>query len=220
MAAKLLPVLIGVGLAGVAIAISRESLASVNWLTEETKPKAKSKSKTVARSLKDAALGLSPEIRASAEKWAKKRGLPVIDVLTTILLESRGNPKAHALSSKEDSRGVMQVNVRAHAATLSKLGYKPDDLYNLDVGIEIGTYILAAYRKKVLDALKANPVKQAHDVSTLTRLRYAGPKYVDNMLAKAKTTTDTVRPFKHAEVYVDHWKQAKQAIADTGKAYA
>jgi hypothetical protein len=146
----------------------------------------------------------------------------VIDVLTTILLESRGNPKAHALTEKEDSRGSMQVNVRAHGATLNKLGYKPDDLYTLDVGIEVGTYILAAYRKKVLDALKANPVKQAHDASTLTRLRYAGPKYVDSMLAKAKSTADTVRPFKRAEVYIDHWKQAKQAIAESlgGKAYA
>jgi soluble lytic murein transglycosylase-like protein len=210
--ARLLPVLIAVGIGGVALAIARESLATVNWgppVGSGKKGAAK-----MARSIKEAAKRLPKDVVASASKWAKARGIALTDVLATIVLESRGNPKAHALTEKEDSRGLMQVNVRAHKAILDKLGYKPEDLWKLDVGVEVGTAIFAAYRQRVLDAIKKNPVAQAHDVGTLTRLRYAGPKYVDSMLAKAKTTADTVHPFKNAEVYVDHWKEAKQGVAE------
>lgn len=218
--ARLGPVLIAVGIGGVAIAIARESLATVNW--GPPVGSGKKGAQKMARSIKEAAKRLSKEVVASASKWAKVRNIPLSDVLATIVLESRGNPKAHALTEKEDSRGLMQVNIRAHQATLSKLGYKPDDLWKLDVGVEVGTYILAAFRQRVLDAIKANPVKQFHDVSTLTRLRYAGPKYVDSMLAKAKKTEDTAHPFKNAEVYIDHWKEAKQGVAEAlaANAYA
>lgn len=218
--ARLGPVLIAVGIGGVAIAIARESLATVNW--GPPVGSGKKGAQKMARSIREAAKRLPKEVVASASKWAKTRNIPLSDVLATIVLESRGNPKAHALTEKEDSRGLMQVNVRAHQATLSKLGYKPDDLWKLDVGVEVGTYILAAFRQRVLDAIKANPVKQFHDVSTLTRLRYAGPKYVDDMLAKAKKTEDTAHPFKNAETYIDHWKEAKQGVAEAlaANAYA
>lgn len=159
------------------------------------------------RTIKEAALKLSPEVRASAYKWAKARNLPVIDVLTTILLESRGDPTAHALSDKEDSRGAMQVNIRAHGDTIAKLGYKPDDLYKLDVGIEVGTAVYAAKRKAVLDLLAKTTRQQEYDPATLIRLYYAGPKYAIAWITKGQH-------FKNMETYVDHWKEAKQAIAE------
>lgn len=200
--ARLLPVVIGVGIAGVVLAIARESMATVNWDIA-----GKKSGKGMARTLKEAASRLSADVRASATKWAKARNLPVIDVLTTILLESRGDPKAHALSDKEDSRGAMQVNIRAHGDTIKKLGYSPDDLYRLDVGIEVGTYLLAAKRKAVLDLIAKAGRQQEYDVATLTRLYYAGPKYATAWILN-KTH------FRNMETYVDHWKEAKQAIAE------
>jgi hypothetical protein len=203
MAIRLVPVLLGVGIVGVVAAIGRESFATVSWEIESKK----GGKKTVGRTLKDAAKRLTKEVRASAAKWAKARGLSVLDVLTTILLESRGNPTAHAFSTKEDSRGAMQVNVRAHGDALKKLGYTPDDLYKLDVGIEVGTYIYAAKRKAVMALLAKTSRKQEYDVATLTRLYYAGPKYAAAWILKAQH-------FKNLEVYVDRWKQAKQAVAE------
>jgi soluble lytic murein transglycosylase-like protein len=210
--ARLLPVVIGLGVAGVVLAIARESVASVNWDTEETAAKGKKKGKsmggkTFAEKVKIAARNLKADVRASAYKWAKARNVPVIDVLTTIVLESRGDPKAHALTDKEDSRGAMQVNIRAHSDTIKKLGYKPDDLYKLDVGIEVGTYIYAAKRKAVLDLLKKTTRKQEYDPATLIRLYYAGPKYAIAWITKGQH-------FKNLEVYVDHWQTAKQAVAE------
>jgi hypothetical protein len=203
MSAKLVPVLVGVGILGVVVAIGRESIATVSW---EIESKKKGK-KTVGRTLKDAAKRLSKEVRASVAKWAKARSLSVLDVLTTILLESRGDPQAHALTAKEDSRGAMQVNVRAHGDSIARLGYKPDDLYKLDVGIEVGTYIYAAKRKAVLALLAKTTRKQEYDPATLIRLYYAGPKYAIAWITKGQH-------FKNLETYVDHWKEAKQAVAE------
>jgi soluble lytic murein transglycosylase-like protein len=209
--ARLFPVLIGVGVAGVFLAIARESLATVNWETEGPKAKGKkgvkSMGKTFAEKVKNAARNLRKDVRASAEKWAKARGLPLLDVLTTIVLESRGDPKAHALTEKEDSRGAMQVNIRAHPDAIKKLGYTPDDLYKLDVGIEVGTYVLAAKRKAVMALLKKTTRPQEYDLATLVRLYYAGPKYAAAWITKGQH-------FKNLEVYVDHWQTAKRAVAD------
>ncbi len=208
--ARLLPVVLGLGVAGVVLAIARESMATVNWDTEETAKGKKGKKmggKTFAEQVRIAARNLKADVRASAYKWAKARGIPVIDVLTTIVLESRGDPTAHALSAKEDSRGAMQVNIRAHGDTIKKLGYTPDDLYKLDVGIEVGTYVYAAKRKAVLDLLKKTKRTQEYDPATLTRLYYAGPKYATAWILKGQH-------FKNMETYVDHWKEAKQAVAE------
>lgn len=193
---------LGLGVLGLAMATP--AYATEAWLMKEEKKKGKGKT---ARTLKDAAKRFSRELVASAKKWASKRGLPVLDVLTTILLESRGNPKAHALTEKEDSRGAMQVNIRAHGDLLKKMGYNPDDLYRLDVGIEVGTALLAAKRAKVMELIKKSGRTQEYTPDVLTRLYYAGPKYATAWILK-KTH------FKNMETYVDHWKEARQAVAE------
>lgn len=209
MAKWLIPVVaLGAGIVAI-LSTSAARAESSAWI-----PSGK-KGKKMGKTLKDAAAGFSQDVVASATKWAKARGLPLADVLATILLESRGDPKAHALSDKEDSRGAMQVNVRAWHPTIVKLGHVDDDLYQLDTGIEVGTYILKMYRDKVTALVKACPAPQTHDLSTLTRLYYAGPKYVENMLKKAKTKADTAHPFKNAETYIDHWHDAMVAVAET-----
>lgn len=161
--------------------------------------------------LEIAARKLSADVLASARKWAAARGVPVREVVASILLESRGDPKARNKTAREDSRGVLQVNVNAHGDLLKRLGYKPDDLYRLEVGMEVGTALYAESRKRVDALVRASGVPQWHPVATLTRLRYAGPRYVDDMLAKAKSKADTRHPFKDAETYVAHWDDAMVA---------
>ena len=196
---------LSLGIIGFAMAMSTPAYATETWLNKQEKKKGK---KSTARTLKEAASKFSKELVASARKWAGKRNIPLLDVLTTILLESRGNPQAHALSSKEDSRGIMQVNVRAHGDLIKKLGYSPNDLYRLDVGIEIGTALLATKRQKVMDLIKQSGRKQEYTSDVLTRLYYAGPKYATDWILK-KTH------FRNMETYVDHWKEARQAVAES-----
>lgn len=196
----------------VGLAFATPAFATEEWISKERK---KGK-KAVARTLKEAAKRFSREVVESAKKWAKTRNVPAIDILTTILLESRGNPKAHAFTSKEDSRGLMQVNVRAHADLLKSLGYTPEDLYKVDVGVEVGSYLLAQYRKRVMEIVKAVNRPQEYTLDILTRLYYAGPKYTETYIRTGK-------PFKNMDTYIEHWKQARQAVAAAmaeGGAYA
>jgi soluble lytic murein transglycosylase-like protein len=195
---------LGLTVIGLAFATSSPAYATEIWLNKEEKKKGKGK---VGKTLKDAAKSFSKEVVASARKWAASRGIPTIDVLTTILLESRGNPSAHALSAKEDSRGTMQVNIRAHGDLLKQLGYGADDLYKTDVGIEVGTHLLASKRKTVLALIQKSGRKQEYTSDVLTRLYYAGPKYAQAWILKGTH-------FKNMETYVDHWKEAKQAVAE------
>jgi len=195
---------LSLGVIGLAMSIITPAYATETWLKKEEKKKGKGK---VARTLKDAAKKFSKDLVSTARKWADKRGIPLLDVLTTILLESRGNPKAHALTAKEDSRGTMQVNIRAHGDLLKKLGKTPDDLYKLDDGIEVGTYLLATKRAKVLELIKKSGRKQEYTPDVLTRLYYAGPKYATAWILKGTH-------FKNMETYVDHWKEARQAVAE------
>jgi soluble lytic murein transglycosylase-like protein len=197
---------LSLGVFAFAMTLSGSAQATEKWLKKVGKGK-------IPKTLKNAAANFSGEIVASARKWATARKVPLLEILATILLESRGNPKAHALTAKEDSRGSMQVNIRAHGDLLKARGYTPDDLYRVDVGIEIGSLIYAQARARVAALAKACKAPQTHDLSTLTRLYYAGPKYVIKMLQKAKNQADTVRPFKNSDVYVSHWHDALDAVA-------
>lgn len=192
---------LGLGVIGFAMAMSKPAYATESWIP-------KGKGKAVGKSLKDAAKRLSAEVVASARKWAAARGLPLSDVLTTILLESRGNPKALAKNAKEESRGLMQVNIRAHADTIKKLGFTPDDLYTIEGGIAVGTYLLASKRKAVQALLAKTTRKQEYDLGTLTRLYYVGPKYAEAWILKGQH-------FKNLEVYADHWREAYEAVTNT-----
>lgn len=157
----------------------------------------------------DAAAAKMPaDVLAAARKWSAAREIPLVEVMATILLESRGNVKAHAKTDKEDSRGPMQVNVNAHKSLLDLLKMRPDDLFTADRGIEAGTHIYAAYRRAVSELVAASKVPQFHPIATLTRLYYASPKYTGDMLRKAKMLSDTKHPFKDAETYVAHWDDA------------
>jgi soluble lytic murein transglycosylase-like protein len=90
------------------------------------------------------------------------------------------------------------------------------NLYDIDKGLEAGTAILASQRKAVrgwLDACKA-PV--AFDIGTYTRLAYANPSLTKAMLAKARSRSETVHPFRDAETYVEHWRAALRVVRAQG----
>jgi len=157
---------------------------------------------------------LTAEIVASAQKWAAARGIPTQEVLATILVESSGNPRAWANLSTEDSRGLMQVNVRTWAGLLQQNGMTLDDLWNVDKNIMIGTYIYANYRKKVTDLIAASgcPSAQSAPIATLTRLYYKGPAYVAKMIQECGPALAAMHPFKDAERAVANWNSAMAKV--------
>ena len=75
---------VALGLGVVGFAMATPAFATEAWLNKEEKKKGKGK---VGKTLKDAAKNFSKALVASATKWAKARNIPVLDVLTTILLE-------------------------------------------------------------------------------------------------------------------------------------
>ncbi len=165
------------------------------------------------------ARNLSPAVVAIARKHAAAKGVPLQEVVATILRESGGKPRARKLTSAEDSRGLMQVNVRAHSALLARKKMGPDDLYDPDKGVDVGTELYADARKHVAALVAKSAVpqwKQAHSLDTLTRLYYAGPRYVTETLQKAQSTEDTKHLFRNSETYVDHWRNAMQAVREAG----
>jgi hypothetical protein len=149
--------------------------------------------------------GFTPEIVASAVKWARARGVPAQEILATIYVESRGNPKAWANLSTEDSRGLMQINVRAWGSKLAARGYTEDDLWDVDKNIEIGSEIYANYRKTVQNLIAQSGVPQSAPIDVLTRLYYKGPAYVKSKILAGE---DASRPYKNAEAAVNNWKVA------------
>lgn len=149
--------------------------------------------------------GFTAEIIASAIKWAKARGVPAQEILATIYVESRGNPRAWANLATEDSRGLMQVNVRAWGPKLAARGYSEDDLWDVDKNIEIGSEIYANYRKTVQNLIAQSGVPQVAPIDVLTRLYYKGPAYVKKKILAGE---DASAPYKDADKAVNNWKVA------------
>lgn len=75
----------------------------------------------------------APHFRAGgivgAARAARGAGLSGSRLVTAVAVagpESRYNPRAHALTSREDSRGLWQINVRAHPWAARQNQYDPD----------------------------------------------------------------------------------------------
>lgn len=115
-------------------------------------------------------LGLPRSYVQQAQKWARRRGLPLEWVLATILVESGGNP--HAMGDTDGrSRGLMQVNVVANAKDIGR-----DDLFDPATNIKWGTFYLKRFRDEVLAALggRTPPIP----LDYIVRLAYKGPATV------------------------------------------
>ncbi|OHD23640.1 MAG: hypothetical protein A2Y38_01425 [Spirochaetes bacterium GWB1_59_5] len=122
-----------------------------------------------------AALGLPRAYVQHAVKWSGRYGIPLDWILTTILVESNGNPRA-AGDADGRSRGLMQVNVIAHARELTAAGLSAEHMYDPAKNIEWGTKYLREFRDNVLRALGGRPLPAALD--EITRLAYKGPSTV------------------------------------------
>lgn len=153
---------------------------------------------------------LSGEIVASARKWAQARGIPVQEVLATILVESSGKPRAWANLKTEDSRGLMQVNVRAWKPLLTQNGMTVDDLWDIDKNIMIGTLIYAKYRNEVQALISQSGCPQSAPIDVLTRLYYKGPAYVKSKILACK---DASNPYKNADKAIANWQAAMSKVA-------
>ncbi len=148
-----------------------------------------------------AALHLPLAYVQSAAKWARKRGVPLDWVLTTILVESGGKPNA-AGDSDGRSVGLMQVNAVAHAAELKAAGLTRNDLFKPETNIEWGTKYLAQFRDDVLTALggRAPPAP----LDQLVRLSYKGPAAVTSALRQKQ---NPVTALSWAPAAIANWQQ-------------
>lgn len=220
---KLVPMLLGTaGLGFLGIMLAARKLGSGKVITYQTAtvfPQSTSVSAQPRNYVQAIVIPkqLSLEIINSARKWANARGIPIQEVLATILVESSGNPRAwnHANPAKEDSRGLMQVNVNAWKPLLAANGMSVDDLWDVDKNIQIGTYIYAQYREKVQDLIAQSNCAAARSVplATLTRLYYKGPAYVAAMIQACGAALQAMHPYKDAEKAVANWDSAMAKVS-------
>ncbi len=130
-----------------------------------------------------AGLGLPLAYVQLADKWGKRRGLPLEWVLTTILVESGGKPNV-AGDADGRSAGLMQVNTVAHASEMAAAGVTRAQMFNPATNIEWGTKYLREFRDKVLAALGGRPAPIPLDY--IVRLAYKGPETVYGVLRRGE----------------------------------
>lgn len=128
-----------------------------------------------------AGLGLPLAYVQLADKWAKRRGLPLDWVLTTILVESGGKPNV-AGDADGRSAGLMQVNTTANAKDMAAAGVSRVQMFNPATNIEWGTRYLREFRDKVLEALGGR--KPPIPLDYIVRLAYKGPTTVYGVLRR------------------------------------
>lgn len=146
----------------------------------------------------------TPAMVQSAWKWANKRGLPFNWVLSTIIVESSANPRSTGDSGGE-SKGLMQVNTVANAKLLAQYGYRPDDMYDVDHGIEIGTILL----RQFYDNVKAHGAERAKTpIDVTTRLAYKGPATVYAALDHGQEPSS----ISWAPAAISNWHAATQRV--------
>jgi hypothetical protein len=152
------------------------------------------------------------DIRALAAYWADQRKLPFLWVLATIFAESNG--KAGEVGDQGVSIGLMQVNTRAHAARLAKLGITREKLFDPYTNIMMGTEILADVTNMVRQAYqKAGQDPPPANWDQVVRQAYRGPKRI---LAAIAAGTDPLAVFSDTPISLKRWAEAKaraQAVA-------
>lgn len=126
-----------------------------------------------------AGLGLPLLYVQQADKWARRRGVPLEWVLATILVESGGKPNVRG-DADGRSMGLMQVNAIAHAQELAAAGLSAGNLLDPTTNIEWGTKYLREFRDDVLAALGGR--RPPIPLDWIVRLAYKGPKTVLSVL--------------------------------------
>jgi hypothetical protein len=214
---RVLPLILGAAGVGflVILIAAKKALKSVPGATISYEPQAQPLIRSGYVATITIPKQLTLEIINSARKWANARGIPLQEVLATILVESVGNPKAWANKANEDSRGLMQVNIRAWSNLLTQNGMTVNDLWDIDKNIQIGTYIYANYRQKVQNLISQSgcAIAQSVPIATLTRLYYKGPTYVEKMIKACGPALQALHPYKDAERAVANWDSAMTKVS-------
>lgn len=70
-------------------------------------------------------MALSDDVKTALNGMSKSTGVPYEYLYAVMMTESGGNPNAHTTSSTEDSRGLFQVNVKAHPDANSSQLFNP-----------------------------------------------------------------------------------------------
>lgn len=153
-----------------------------------------------------AMLGMPVQAVASAWKYSLRRGLPFRWVLATIMVESGGNPNSVGDAGGR-SKGLMQVNTVAHAKELAQAGVRPEDLHNVDTGIDWGTRVMKDILAKVDAALAGHHVQTPRDVTL--RLAYKGPKTVEKTIRSGGEPKD----IPWAPEAIVRWRAALTRVA-------
>jgi soluble lytic murein transglycosylase-like protein len=144
---------------------------------------------------------VSGPIVASAARWGAYYGIPWQWIVATIIVESRGNPAA--VGDQGRSRGLMQINYGANTALLQQLGVTPDQLFDPDTNVRVGTAFMRAAYDRILKALSGRQPPIPVDV--LLRLYYRGPSLVLSALAAGRNPLDS---FSDGQVSASNWRAA------------
>lgn len=114
-----------------------------------------------------------------ARKWAKIRGIPASWIIATIKVESNGDACTRGDFVNKPgqlpyyrSLGLMQFNTAAHPDLMAEWGIKAVDLFDPDIAIMAGSYILARERDRIVKALQGRNPKTP--VSVIVQLGYKG----------------------------------------------
>jgi hypothetical protein len=131
---------------------------------------------------------LDPEILALARKWAEKRGLPLLWVVGTIMLESAGKPTVENDDPDENgdkrSVGLMQINTVAFRPQMKVNNLTREMLFKPEINVAFGTLIMANAYHSAVRALSGKTPPA--DMGVLTRFMYWGPSLVGKYLKKGK----------------------------------
>jgi len=147
--------------------------------------------------------GISSTVAALAAKWAKARGLPLLWVLTTIKVESGGNP--NITGDQGRSIGLMQINTApdANGPLVKSLGLTPKDLFDPNTNIMVGTLLMRKAYDGVIAALGGR--RPPADLGLLTRLAYWSPALKVTLarggnpaIGNSQATTLIVNPWNRA----------------------
>lgn len=158
-----------------------------------------------------AGLGLDASYVRSAKKWSTWYRVPFEWVLATILVESAGKPNARG-DADGRSRGLMQVNVVAHAAEMAQAGVSAQQMFDPDTNIQWGTKYLRQFKDDVENALAGRPPPIPE--SWIVRLSYKGPTTVLSALRKGQNPAT----ISWAPEALRRWAAAMQKVgALTGK---
>lgn len=162
---------------------------------------------------------LTPEIVESAQKWAEARGLPLQWVLSTILVESGGNPRTigdRFIIPEGASIGLMQVNTVAWQNVLKKAGVTRAMLFNIDKNIEWGTRIMRQKYDQVMTALNKTrrPLRNPVPIDVLMRLLYTGVDVIKAIYNGKDPRQDTDPRRQQARVRsLTAWNQAQNTTS-------